>query len=63
MVTVLPAATYCYADRYTRIDKLLHTLSAMKIIFLYSLLFRRNKIKIRSHEIWNRYDKNLVSER
>jgi len=33
MVTALPAATYCYADRCTRIDKLLRTLPAMKIVF------------------------------
>jgi hypothetical protein len=34
MGTALPTATYCYADRYTRNDKLLRALSAiMKRVF------------------------------
>jgi len=33
MVTALPAVTYSYANRYTRIDKFLRTLSATKRVF------------------------------
>jgi len=60
MVTGLPAATYCYADRCTRIDKLLRTLSAMKRVFFTAFQWTRCKTKLKSYEIWVLYDKKKL---